>query len=126
VLTHLTSAEGKSELTSLGGLSRSTVGVILRQLIAFGDDGADQFFGRPEIEVGDFLRTAPDGRGIVSLLEVPGVQDKPALFSTFLMYLVRQLFTELPEIGDTDKPTLVFFFDEAHLLFDDASDDFVE
>lgn len=126
VLTHLTSDEGKSELKTLGGLSAATVGVILRELIAFADEGADQFFGQPEIVVSDFLRNAPDGRGIVSLLEVPGVQDKPALFSTFLMYLLKQLFTELPEVGDSDKPKLVFFFDEAHLLFADASDDFLE
>jgi DNA helicase HerA-like ATPase len=126
VLTHLTSDAGKVELKTLGGLSASTVGVILRELIAFGDEGADQFFGQPEIVVSDFLRTAPDGRGIVSLLEVPGVQDKPALFSTFLMYLLKQLFTVLPEVGDSDKPKLVFFFDEAHLLFADASDDFLD
>jgi DNA helicase HerA-like ATPase len=126
VLTHLTSAEGKAELKTLGGLSAATVGVILRELIAFADEGADQFFGQPEIVVSDFLRTAADGRGIVSLLEVPGVQDKPALFSTFLMYLLKQLFTELPEVGDSDKPKLVFFFDEAHLLFADASDDFLQ
>ena len=74
----------------------------------------------------DFLRTTPDGKGIVSLLEVPSVHDKPALFSTFLMYLLAQLFRELPEVGDTDKPKLVFFFDEAHLLFKDASKDFLE
>ncbi|MET0954181.1 MAG: helicase HerA-like domain-containing protein [Aeromicrobium sp.] len=126
VLTFLTGAEGKAELKNLGGLSAATVGVILRELIAFADEGADQFFGQPEIVVSDFLRTAPDGRGIVSLLEVPGVQDKPALFSTFLMYLLSQLFRELPEVGDSDKPKLVFFFDEAHLLFADASDDFLE
>jgi DNA helicase HerA-like ATPase len=126
VLTFLTGVEGKAELKNLGGLSAATGGVILRELIAFADEGADQFFGRPEIVVSDFLRTAPDGRGIVSLLEVPGVQDKPALFSTFLMYLLSQLFRELPEVGDSDKPKLVFFFDEAHLLFADASDDFLE
>ncbi len=126
VLTHLTSDAGKVELKGLGGLSSATVGVILRELIGFSDEGADEFFGQPEIVVADFLRTAPDGRGIVSLLEVPGVQDKPALFSTFLMYLLSQLFEELPEVGDSDKPKLVFFFDEAHLLFADASDDFLE
>jgi DNA helicase HerA-like ATPase len=126
VLTHLTGDAGKAELKGLGGLSAATVGVILRELIGFEDQGAGQFFGQPEIAVADFLRLAPDGRGIVSLLEVPGVQHQPALFSTFLMYLLRQLFEELPEIGDTDKPTLVFFFDEAHLLFADASDDFLE
>ncbi|MET0449980.1 MAG: helicase HerA-like domain-containing protein, partial [Aeromicrobium sp.] len=125
VLIHLT-GDGKAELKALGGLSAATVGVILRELIGFSDEGADLFFGRPEIVVSDFLRTAPDGRGIVSLLEVPGVQDKPALFSTFLMYLLNRLFKELPEVGDSDKPKLVFFFDEAHLLFADASDDFLE
>ena len=125
VLTHLTGT-GKPELKKLGGLSAATAGVILRELIAFADQGADVFFGQPEIETADFLRTTSDGKGIVSLLEVPSVQDKPALFSTFLMYLLSQLFRELPEVGDVDKPKLVFFFDEAHLLFDDASDAFLD
>ena len=125
VLIYLTGT-GKADLKKLGGLSASTAGVILRELIAFADQGADVFFGQPEIVTSDFLRTTPDGKGIVSLLEVPSVQDKPALFSTFLMYLLSQLFKELPEVGDTDKPKLVFFFDEAHLLFKDASKDFLE
>jgi len=125
VLTYLTGT-GKAELKALGGLSSATAGVILRELIAFSDAGADVFFGQPEIKTSDFLRTTSDGKGIVSLLEVPSVQDKPALFSTFLMYLVSELFKELPEVGDTDKPKLVFFFDEAHLLFKDASKDFLE
>jgi len=125
LLTYLT-GDGKAALKELGGLSSATAGVILRELIAFADEGADVFFGQPEISTSDFLRTTPDGKGIVSLLEVPSVQDKPALFSTFLMHLLAQLFRELPEIGDTDKPKLVFFFDEAHLLFKDASKDFLE
>ena len=125
VLTYLTSDEGKVELKGLGGLSAATAGVILRELITFADDGADVFFGEPEFDVRDFLRTAPDGRGIISLLEVPGIADKPALFSTFLMYLLAELFEILPEVGDLDKPKLVFFFDEAHLLFKDASRDFL-
>lgn len=125
VLTYLTGDEGKAELKNLGGLSAATAGVILRELITFADDGADVFFGEPEFDVRDFLRTAPDGRGIISLLEVPGVVDKPALFSTFLMYLLAELFEILPEVGDLDKPKLVFFFDEAHLLFKDASKDFL-
>ncbi|MGK3951300.1 helicase HerA-like domain-containing protein [Microbacterium sp. I2] len=125
VLTHLTSDEGKAELKDLGGLSAATAGVILRELITFADQGADVFFGEPEFEVTDFLRTASDGRGVISLLEVPGVIDKPALFSTFLMYLLAELFELLPEVGDPDKPKLVFFFDEAHLLFKDASKDFL-
>jgi DNA helicase HerA-like ATPase len=124
VLSYLTSAEGKAELKELGGLSAATAGVILRELITFADDGADVFFGEPEFDVQEFLRSAPDGRGIISLLEVPGVADKPALFSTFLMYLLAELFEILPEVGDLDKPKLVFFFDEAHLLFTDASKDF--
>jgi len=121
VLTYLTSDGGKAELKSLGGLSSATAGVILRELITFADGGADVFFGEPEFDVRDFLRTAPDGRGIISLLEVPGIADKPELFSTFLMYLLAELFEILPEVGDAAKPKLVFFFDEAHLLFRDAS-----
>ncbi|MCT9002156.1 DUF853 domain-containing protein [Microbacterium memoriense] len=125
VLSWLTSDEGKPELKELGGLSAATAGVILRELITFADDGADVFFGEPEFDVRDFLRTAADGRGIISLLEVPGVVDKPALFSTFLMYLLAELFEILPEVGDPDTPKLVFFFDEAHLLFREASKDFL-
>ncbi|MEI3868600.1 helicase HerA-like domain-containing protein [Microbacterium sp. CCNWLW134] len=125
VLTYLTSAEGKAELKELGGLSAATAGVILRELITFADGGADVFFGEPEFDVRDILRTAPDGRGIINLLEIPGVADKPELFSTFLMYLLAELFEILPEVGDLDRPKLVFFFDEAHLLFRDASKDFV-
>ncbi|RZU66349.1 hypothetical protein EV379_2705 [Microterricola gilva] len=125
VLAYLISDDGKAELKELGGLSSATVGVILRELITFADQGADVFFGEPEIDTAEFLRTAADGRGIISLLEVPGVQDKPALYSTFLMWLLADLFNDLPEVGDLDKPKLVFFFDEAHLLFADASKDFL-
>ncbi|PZO58100.1 MAG: ATPase [Leifsonia xyli] len=126
VLTFLVGDEGKGELAELGGLSKQTAGVILRELITFADRGADQFFGEPEIDTQVFLRTAADGRGIVSLLEVPGVQDQPEVFSTFLMWLLADLFNELPEVGDQDKPKLVFFFDEAHLLFSGASKDFTD
>ncbi len=125
VVQHLTSDEGKDELKALGGLSKQTAGVILRQLVAFEDQGADDFFGEPELEVSDLLRPATDGRGVVTLLELPQLQDRPALFSTFLMWLLAELFEELPEVGDLDKPKLVFFFDEAHLLFKDASKAFL-
>lgn len=125
VLAYLVSDEGKGELEGLGGLSKATVGVILRELIAFADQGADVFFGEPEIDTAEFLRTAGDGRGVISLLEVPGVADKPALYSTFLMWLLADLYGGLPEVGDLDKPKLVFFFDEAHLLFKDASKEFL-
>jgi len=126
VLQWLTSDEGKSELAALGGLSKSTAGVILRELVTFADQGADVFFGEPEFDTRELLRTALDGRGIISLLEIPEVYDKPQLFSTFLMWLLADLFNDLPEVGDLDKPKLVFFFDEAHLLFRGASKAFLE
>ncbi len=125
VVQHLTSDEGKADLKTLGGLSSATAGVILRTLISFSDQGADVFFGEPEFDTADLLRTA-GGRGVVSCLELPAVQDRPKLFSTFLMWLLADLFHDLPEVGDVDKPKLVFFFDEAHLLFDDASKEFVD
>ena len=125
VISHLTSDEGKAELKSLGGLSSATAGVILRELITFSDQGADVFFGEPEFDTADLLRVSGDGLGVVSILELPAVQDRPQLFSTFLMWLLADLFHDLPEVGDIDKPKLVFFFDEAHLLFDDASKDFL-
>src|SRR5689334_1741816 len=125
VVRFLTSDEGKADLKGLGGLSSATAGVILRELIAFSDQGADAFFGEPEFDTRDLMRTAPDGRGLISLVELPNLQDRPAVFSTFLMWLLADLFHDLPEVGDPDKPSLVFFFDEAHLLFADASKDFL-
>ena len=126
VVTHLVSAEGKAELAELGGLSKATAGVILRKLVALSDQGADAFFGEPELDTRDLLRLTPDGLGVVSLIELPALQDRPAVFSTFLMWLLADLFHELPELGDPEKPSLVFFFDEAHLLFADASKAFLE
>ncbi|MCK0110598.1 DUF853 domain-containing protein [Ornithinimicrobium sp. F0845] len=126
VVQHLVSDEGKAELKALGGLSTATAGVILRELIAFESAGADEFFGEPEFAASDLMRTAEDGRGVISCLELPGVQDQPAVFSTFLMWLLAELFQDLPEVGNPDKPKLVFFFDEAHLLFKDASKAFLE
>ena len=125
VITYLTSDAGEVELAALGGLSKATAGVILRELIAFADQGGERFFGEPEFDTAELLRTT-DSRGIVSVLELAGVQDKPALFSTFLMWLLADLHHDLPEVGDLDRPKLVFFFDEAHLLFRDASKDFLE
>ena len=126
VVQHLTSDEGKADLKDLGGLSSATAGVILRELITFADQGADVFFGLPEFDTADLLRVGADGRGVVSMLELPAVQNRPQLFSTFLMWLLADLFHDLPEVGDLDKPKLVFFFDEAHLLFSDASKDFLD
>ncbi|WP_131105844.1 helicase HerA-like domain-containing protein [Ornithinimicrobium sufpigmenti] len=126
VIQHLVSDDGKEDLKEVGGLARSTAGVILRELTALAAAGGEDFFGEPEFETADLLRTSADGKGVISLLELPGVQDKPVLFSTFLMWLLAELFQDLPEVGDPDKPTLVFFFDEAHLLFKDASPAFLE
>ena len=121
LLQYLTSDEGKAELKAIGGLSAATAGVILRSLITLESQGGGEFFGLPQFETKDLLRTASNGQGVISLLELPNLQDRPALFSTFLMWLLAELFHELPEVGDADQPKLVFFFDEAHLLFDGAS-----
>ena len=126
LLTFLESDAGKTELEGIGGLASSTVGVLLRALVGLEDGGGTEFFGEPQLEVSDLMRTASDGRGVISVLELPAVQDKPRLFSTVLMWLLAELFEELPEAGDLDKPKLVFFFDEAHLLFADATDAFLE
>ena len=126
VVKFLTSDEGKADLKNLGGLSAATAGVILRELIGFSDQGADAFFGEPEFESSDFLQTTADGKGLISLVELPNLQDRPQVFSTFLMWLLADLFHDLPEVGDVDKPKLVFFFDEAHLLFNDASKAFLD
>ncbi|QES49047.1 ATP-binding protein [Streptomyces venezuelae] len=126
VVAFLVSDRGKPELKGIGGLSTVTAGVILRALTAFEQQGAAEFFGEPEFDTSEFLRTAADGRGVVSVLELPEVQDKPQLFSTFLMWMLADLFNDLPEVGDLDRPKLVFFFDEAHLLFNGASKPFLE
>lgn len=124
-IAFLLSDDGKAELKGIGGLSAATAGVILRQIVTLQAQGADAFFGEPAFSTADLLRTTADGRGVVSALELPAVQDRPALFSTFCMWLLADLFSELPEVGDTDKPRLVFFFDEAHLLFTGASKAFL-
>jgi DNA helicase HerA-like ATPase len=126
VIQYLVSDEGKEELKGIGGLSKQTAGVLLRNLVAFSDAGADAFFGEPEFDINDMLRLTGDGKGVVTLLELPGVVQQPALFSSFLMWMLAELYQTLPEVGDLDKPKLVFFFDEAHLLFRDASKQFLE
>lgn len=126
LLTFLASEDGKAELTGIGGVASATIGVLLRQLVQLEDGGGTEFFGEPQLEIADLMRTTEDGRGIISCLELPAVQDKPTLFSTALMWLLAELFEELPEVGDRDKPKLVFFFDEAHLLFDGATKAFLD
>src|SRR4051794_37004128 len=126
VISHLTSDEGKDDLKELGGLSAATAGVILRELIGLEDNGGDVFFGEPEFDTHDLMRTTSDGKGLLSIMELQGLQARPQLFSTFLMWLLADLFHDLPEMGDVEKPKLVFFFDEAHLLFDGASKAFLD
>ncbi len=125
VIAYLTSAEGKADLEGIGGVSKQTAGVILRALVNLEAEGGDTFFGEPEIDMGDLLRTA-GGQGVVTLFELGDQASRPVLFSTFLMWVLADLFQYLPEAGDLDKPKLVFIFDEAHLLFADASKAFKE
>lgn len=125
VLQHLT-GPGAALLENYGGMSKATVGVLLRKMVEMEQQGADRFFGEPAFETEDLLRVDSSGRGIVTLLELDDVQDRPALFSTFLMWLLASLYRDLPEVGDVDRPKLVFFFDEAHFLFRDASRAFLD
>jgi DNA helicase HerA-like ATPase len=121
-LRFLASDEGKPILAEYGGMSSASVGVLLRSIVVLEQEGADAFFGEPEFDVEDLLRTDADGKGIISILELSDVMDQPRLFSTFMLWMLAQLYETLPEAGDLPKPKLCFFFDEAHLLFDDASD----
>ena len=126
LLNHLDSDEGKKEMEEYGGVATATVGVMIRKIVELEQQEADAFFGAPEFDVADFLRTTPDGKGVISVLELADMQDRPALFSTFMMWLLAKLYQSLPEVGDPEKPKLVFFFDEAHLLFRDANKTFLE
>ncbi len=127
VVDYLTNTDaGKEELKTIGGVSAATAGVILREIAALEAAGGEAFFGEPALDVRDLMRVSSDGRGIISALELADIQSQGTLFSTFLMWLLAELFETLPEVGDPDKPTMVFFFDEAHLLFSGASKAFLE
>ena len=126
VLQFLSSDEGKPQLAQYGGMSGASVGVLLRKMVELEAQGAGRFFGEPEFDVRDMLHSTSDGRGIVTCLELTDVQDKPLLFSTFMVWMLAELYHNLPEVGDIPKPKLVFFFDEAHLLFDDAPKAFLD
>jgi DNA helicase HerA-like ATPase len=126
VLRFLSTDEGAGELQDYGGMSKQTVGVLMREMVELEQQGAEDFFGEPEFDLDDLLQTERDGRGLVSVLELPDVQDRPALFSTFMLWMLARLYGELPEVGDVEKPKLVFFFDEAHLLFDGAGKPLLE
>lgn len=111
-------AEFKAEY---GNLSPASLGAIQRNLLALADQGGDQFFGEPALDLMDFLQTDSQGRGNINLLAADKLMNTPKLYATFLLWMLSELFEQLPEVGDLDKPKLVFFFDEAHLLFDNAS-----
>ena len=114
-------SEHASELTTkYGNVASATVGAIQRQLLVLENQGADKFFGEPALDISDFIRTDRDGRGIINVLAADKLMRSPKLYATFLLWMLSQLFELLPEVGDPDKPKLVFFFDEAHLLFDSA------
>ena len=111
---------GRELMTKYGNVSAVSVGAIQRRLLVLEEQGANNFFGEPALDIKDYLRTAPDGRGYVNILAADKLMKTPRLYGTFLLWLMAQLFDKLPEIGDPDKPKLVFFFDEAHLLFSEA------
>lgn len=121
VLQYIT-AEGKPEIEkAYGKISTTSTGTILRKVIELQQQGADRFFGERSFDVDDLMRIAEDGRGIISILRVTELQDRPKLFSTFMLQLLAELYATAPEEGDLDKPKLVLFIDEAHLLFNDAT-----
>ena len=124
VISFLTSEDGKEELAAIGGVSKATAGVILRALTALESQGGGQFFGAPGFDTADLMHADSTGRGIISLLGVGDISSRPALVSAVIMYLLANLFATLPEVGDAPRPKLVFFFDEAHLLFADATKEF--
>jgi DNA helicase HerA-like ATPase len=114
-------AEERKEISSSHGLvSTPSIGAIQRALLRIEQDGGAQFFGEPALELADLMRTTPDGRGVIGILAADQLILKPRLYSSFLLWLLSELFESLPEVGDLDKPKLVFVFDEAHLLFNDA------
>src|SRR4051794_29466486 len=114
-------AEHAAELTTqYGNVSKATVGTIQRQLLVLENQGGAKFFGEPALELKDFMRTDRDGRGMINILVADRLMQSPRLYATFLLWMLSELFEELPEVGDPPKPKLVFFFDEAHLLFNDA------
>ena len=120
-------AENADQLTTAyGNVSKATIGTIQRRLLTLEQQGAENFFGEPALELADLMLTTPDGRGAVNVLMADKLIHSPRLYATFLLWLLSELFEELPEAGDLDKPKLVFFFDEAHLLFNDAPKALIE
>src|SRR4051795_12079526 len=119
-------AEIKKAAQGFGNVTKATVGTIQRQLLVLENQGATKFFGEPALTLKDFMKTDRDGRGMVNILVADKLLQSPRLYATFLLWMLSELFEELPEVGDLPKPKLVFFFDEAHLLFDGATKAFLE
>ena len=113
-------ARGKEITTDYGNINDTTIGAIQRRLIVLDEQGGDTFFGEPALDIKDLMRTTRDGRGYMNILAADKLINSPMLYATFLLWLLSELFEELPEVGDPEKPVMVFFFDEAHLLFSDA------
>jgi len=121
LLNHMSDKEVRTEISrEYGNVATASLGAIQRRLLVLEREGAEQFFGEPALNLKDFMRTTRDGRGVVNVLDSTTLINSPRLYSTFLLWLLSQLFEELPEVGDPEKPKMVFFFDEAHLLFNDA------
>ena len=121
LLMHMGEKEVRDEIgRTYGNVAPQSIGAIQRRLLVLEREGAEEFFGEPALELQDFMRTTRDGRGIVNVLDSTTLINSPRLYSTFLLWLLSQLFEQLPEVGDPDRPKMVFFFDEAHLLFNDA------
>src|SRR6202795_3213367 len=119
ILGHL--AEHAAELTTqYGNVTKATIGTIQRQLLVLDNQGGTKFFGEPALALTDLMKKSSDGRGYVNILVADKLMENPRLYATFLLWLLSELFEQMPEVGDLDKPKLVFFFDEAHLLFNDA------
>ena len=106
--------------TQYGNVSTASIGAIQRALLAFEDEGGEQFFGEPALDIRDWMRTDMDGRGFINVLNAQRLMQSPTVYGTFLLWMLTELFERLPEVGDLDKPRMIFFFDEAHLLFSDA------
>jgi len=119
LLTHVSTIAPEIQRT-YGNVAAASIGAVQRQLLMLEREGAETFFGEPALELTDFMRVGADGRGYINVLDATTLINSPRLYSTFLLWLLAELFEQLPEVGDPEKPKLVFFFDEAHLLFNDA------
>jgi DNA helicase HerA-like ATPase len=116
----------KQFTTDYGNVSAASIGAIQRALLAVEQQGGDKFFGEPMLDIDDLIQTMPDGRGVVNILAADQLMLAPKVYASFLLWMLSELFERLPEVGDPEKPKLVFFFDEAHLLFEDAEEALVE